>query len=71
MRVPLAYGRHGTSVEVPDNAEVVVPVEEPALADEGAAVADALRRPLIGPPLGELLRRRSGPGRGWRSSSRI
>ncbi len=61
MRVPIAYGRHGTSVEVPDNAEVVVPAEEAALDDEAAAVTDALRRPRSGASLGELVRR-SGPG---------
>ena len=57
MRVPLAYGRHGTTVEVPDRAEIVVPVEVPGLEDEATAVTDALRRPLAGPPLGEMLGR--------------
>ncbi len=56
MRVELAYGRHGTSVEVPDDAEVVIPVDEPGLADEATAIVDALRRPLGGPPLRELVR---------------
>ncbi len=56
MRVALAYGRHGTSVEVPDSAQVVLPLEEPALTDEAAAITGALRRPLTGPPLGELVR---------------
>ena len=40
--------------------EVVVPVEEPALDDEAAAITGALRRPLTGPPLGELVRLRPG-----------
>jgi len=57
VRVDLAYGRHGTSVEVPDGAEVVEPVDLPGLADEAAAVTAALRRPAAGPPLGELARR--------------
>ncbi len=56
MRVDLAYGRNGTSVEVPDSAEVVVPVDLPALEDEAAAITAALRRPLAGPPLGDLAR---------------
>jgi len=43
---------------VPDSAEVVAPVEEPALDDEAAAITDALRRPKTGAPLGQLLRRR-------------
>ena len=55
MRVDLAYGRDGASVEVPDDAEVVVPVDEPALPDEAAAITAALRSPLAGPPLADLL----------------
>ncbi|HTU39579.1 MAG TPA: nickel-dependent lactate racemase [Acidimicrobiales bacterium] len=55
MRVDLAYGRHGTSVDVPTGAEVVVPVDEPALPDEAAAITAALRSPLTGPPLRELV----------------
>ena len=54
MRVQLAYGRHGTSVEVPEGAEVVAPLNEPGLQDEAASVTAALRRPLAGPPLQEL-----------------
>ena len=54
MRVDLAYGRHGTSVEVPDSAEVIAPVDLPALDDEAAAITGALRRPLAGPPLADL-----------------
>jgi nickel-dependent lactate racemase len=57
VRVPLAYGRRGTTVEVPEGAEVVVPVDAPGFDDEGAAIADALRHPVAGPPLGVLLRR--------------
>jgi len=57
VRVDLAYGRQGTSVEVPDTAEVVAPVDLPALDDEAAAITEALRRPRAGPPLAELLRR--------------
>ena len=54
MRAELAYGRHGTSVEVPDGAEVIAPLDEPGLHDEAASVTAALRRPLAGPPLHEL-----------------
>jgi lactate racemase len=54
VRVELAYGRHGTTVEVPDGAEVVTPVDEPGLADEAAAITGALRRPSTGPPLDQL-----------------
>ena len=55
MRVALAYGREGTWVEVPDTAEVVAPVDLPALGDEAAAITGALRHPLAGPPLTDLL----------------
>jgi nickel-dependent lactate racemase len=54
VRAQLAYGRHGTSVEVPDGAEVIAPLDEPGLHDEAASVTAALRRPLAGPPLHEL-----------------
>jgi nickel-dependent lactate racemase len=54
VRVELAYGRHGTVVEVPDRAEVVVPVDEPGLADEAASITAALRHPLGGRSLGAL-----------------
>ena len=54
MRVELAYGRQGTVVEVPDRAEVVVPVDEPALSDEAASITAALRQPLTGRPLADL-----------------
>jgi len=57
VRVDLAYGRLGTSVEVPDAAEVVEPHDLPALDDEAAAVTAALRSPLSGPPLAELVGR--------------
>ena len=55
VRVELAYGRHGTSVDVPDSADVVVPLEEPGLDHEEEAITDALRRPLTGPPLADLV----------------
>jgi nickel-dependent lactate racemase len=54
VRVELAYGRHGTSVEVPAGAEVIAPLDEPGLEDEAASITAALRRPLAGPPLQEL-----------------
>jgi lactate racemase len=64
VQVELAYGRHGATVEVPDGAEVVLPVDAPALADEAGAVGAALRAPSSGPPLGDVLRAGRGPGRG-------
>ncbi len=55
MRVDLAYGRDGLSVEVPDSADVILPVDEPALPDEDAAIRAALARPAAGPALRELV----------------
>jgi nickel-dependent lactate racemase len=48
VRVDLAYGRLGTSVEVPDSADVILPAESPALAEEDAAIRAALRSPVAG-----------------------
>jgi lactate racemase len=57
VQIPLAYGRNGIAVEVPDGAVVVAGKEEPALGDEAGAVRQALRHPVAGPSLGELARR--------------
>ena len=62
----LAYGRHGTSVEVPDDAEVVAPVDEPALDDEAAAITAALRHPsgrAVAGRAGAAAHRGAGRGR--------
>jgi nickel-dependent lactate racemase len=55
VRVTVAYGADGIGVDVPDDAVVVGPREAPALADEAEAVRRALRDPLSGPPLAELV----------------
>ena len=60
MRVDLAYGRHGTSVEVPDSADVILPVDAPGLDDEDAAIRAALRAPVAGAGLRALV---EGAGR--------
>ncbi len=55
MRVRLAYGRGGLTIDVPrDRTTVIVPVQAPALADPDAALTAALRAPVAGPPLREL-----------------
>jgi nickel-dependent lactate racemase len=56
VRVDLAYGRHGTSVEVPDSADVILPVDAPALPDEDGEIRAALGRPVAGPALATLAR---------------
>ena len=53
--IRLAYGRHGIVARVPDDAEVVTATELLGLPDEAGAVLDALRAPVEGPPLSELV----------------
>jgi len=57
--VHLAYGETGLDVELPaDRTRVVEPRFEPGLTDPDAALLDALRDPVAGPPLRELARGR-------------
>jgi nickel-dependent lactate racemase len=59
VRVELAYGSDGLTVDLPDERTTVVePLHPPAAADERAAVLEALRRPLAGPPLRDVVRGR-------------
>lgn len=52
MRVPLALGSRLPLVTLPDDAVLLAPPPPlDAIADVGAAVAEALRYPLAGPPL--------------------
>ena len=56
MRVPLAYGREGLEVDLPEaHTDVVEPVLVPGLADEQEAITAALRAPLGTRPLRELV----------------
>jgi len=57
--IDLAYGRSGLTVDLPGAADVIEPRQQPGLADEAGALRRALRRPLAGPPLGELVQRGS------------
>jgi hypothetical protein len=59
MRVPLLSGTRLLVVNAPDDAIVLAPPEPPpqAITDVGAAVRDALRFPLAGPPLHALVPR--------------
>jgi nickel-dependent lactate racemase len=74
MRIQLAYGRNGATVDVPDeNLVAVVEPEWPgALESAAAAVAEALAKPVAGPPLAETIadrtrgRNRSVGTREWR-----
>ena len=54
--VPLAYGRTGLDLGVPDSAHVIEPRHLPGLADETGAVAAALRAPIGTAPLRDLVK---------------
>jgi len=57
MRVELAYGRNGLSLDLPDERTVVIaPRHVPGLSDEKAAVFEALERPIEAAPLRSWLR---------------
>ena len=54
-RVPLLVGSRLTIVSAPDESVILRPPPPgEAIADVGAAVRDALRFPLSGPPLEEV-----------------
>lgn len=56
MKVRLAYGLTGLDIDVDPAATVVEPAHHRAVADPGAALRDALRRPCAGPPLRERVK---------------
>ncbi len=56
MRVELAYGRHGLTINVPADATVLRPKHVPGVPDEAAALRAALRSPLSSAPLRERVR---------------
>jgi nickel-dependent lactate racemase len=57
VKVALAYGKDGLTVELPDrNVTVVEPQYVPGLPDEPGAVRDALRHPIGSPPVTDALR---------------
>jgi lactate racemase len=57
VQVRLAYGTTGLDIDVdPDVTTVVEPVRRRAVADPEAALRAALRQPVGGPPLRELVR---------------
>ena len=51
MQINLAYGRTGLTVTLPDNTDVIEAAPVPGLADEAAAIREALRRPIESEPL--------------------
>ena len=56
-RISLAYGQGGLDIDLPaDRTLVVEPSYAPAAADQHQEVMRAMREPVTGPPLRDLLR---------------
>ena len=57
MKVHLAYGKQGLDITLPKDADSVIlePKFVPGLADEVAAMRDALRHPIGSPPLRDIV----------------
>ncbi|MCZ2099633.1 MAG: nickel-dependent lactate racemase, partial [Anaerolineae bacterium] len=55
MQVELAYGRHGLTIDLPDDVDVIRPRYVPGYPDETAALLDAIRNPIGSPPLRDLV----------------
>ena len=57
LDIDLAYGRQGLSISLPaERTTVVAPAYHPAAPDVPAALRDALRHPVAGPPLRAVVR---------------
>ena len=56
MKIRLSYGKEGLDIEVPDHATVVEPRFVPGIADEAAALREAIRAPIGCASLHELIR---------------
>lgn len=58
MRVKLAYGRKGLTIELPDEANLTIiePEFVPGLKDEREAIISALNSPIGTPPLREMVK---------------
>ena len=56
MRVRIDYGSTGLEVELPDDRTTVVePMQQPAAASPQDLLVEALRKPVAGPPLREVV----------------
>jgi nickel-dependent lactate racemase len=56
MKVQLAYGRAGLSIDVPDNATILRPSHRPGLVNEAQAIHHSLQHPIQSKPLQELVK---------------
>ena len=55
MRVDLAYGDGVLPIDLDLDADVIEPRDPPRAADPSQALGEALRRPIAGPPLADLV----------------
>jgi lactate racemase len=55
MHVELAYGPGSMTVDVPDSAQVLRPIDLPGLSDPAGALTEALRHPFDARPLPDLV----------------
>ena len=55
MKVKLAYGRDGLTVDLPDHTDIVAAPALPGITGAKAALLQALRRPIGSPPLAALV----------------
>lgn len=56
MEIRLAYGRTGLMVKLPEHTRVLQPRFLPGLADERAAIRQALQSPVATPPLRDMIK---------------
>jgi nickel-dependent lactate racemase len=56
MQVKLSYGRHGLTINLPEPADVVAARFVPGLADEQAAIREAMHNPVQSAPLVDLVK---------------
>lgn len=53
MNVPIAYGKSGLNITVPDDTDIIQSAQLPGLSSEPDALRQALRHPIQSPPLAE------------------
>ncbi|AXI10243.1 hypothetical protein CUC15_15445 [Oceanobacillus zhaokaii] len=56
MKTDILYGKHGISIDLPDNAFIIEPTNLPKAADEKDAIRQALRNPINNVPLKDAVK---------------
>ena len=59
MQVALAYGESSLPLDLPNKIDVIEPRALPRIPNPEKALSDALRKPIFGPPLNELVKEES------------